>query len=449
MSLHPHNIAQKTEVIIEHFINSTCHKIGGKAKAMVVTASRLHAVRYKLAFDQYISEKGYHDIKTLVAFSGTVMDPDDNEIEYTEVKMNGNIKEKELPGHFSTDKYQVLIAAEKFQTGFDQPLLHTLFVDKTLSGIQAVQTLSRLNRTHPGKTDTFVLDFVNKTEEILEAFKPYYERTGVGDQVESRHLYELQARLEVKQVFYKTEVEEFARIFYKRREHQTAADHARMNACLDPAANRFKNLEKEDREEFRKVLTAYRNLYAFMSQVIPFVDADLEKLYTYVRFLLLKLPRGSGGPSYNFDNEVALKCYRLRKIHDNICLELQGGGEVDGPTSVGTGILKEEKIELSRLIDILNDRLGTDFKPGDQLFFDSVSEDAAADPELVQVALANTMENFGYVFRKALDGFFIDRLEQNEELAAHFLNNKEFHEVVFNHLLVHVYNRIRTNAAAS
>lgn len=449
MSLHPHNIAQKTEVMIEHFRNSTSHQIGGKAKAMVVTSSRLHAVRYKQAFDRYISEKGYTTIKTLVAFSGTVIDPGIKETEYTEVSMNLGIREKELPGRFATDDYQILIAAEKYQTGFDQPLLHTMFVDKKLSGIQAVQTLSRLNRKHPGKEDTFILDFVNETGEILEAFRPYYERTHIGEQVEPRHLYELQVRLEDTQVFYKTEVEEFAKIFYKPLGNRTASDHAKMNACIDPAVSRFKKQEEEKKEEFRKVLVAYRNLYAFMSQIIPFTDPDLEKLYTYVRFLLLKLPRRGGGPSYNFDDEVALKYYRLRKIADNASLELHGGVAIDGPTDVGTGIIRGEKIELSQLIDILNARLGTDFKPADQLFFDSIKEDAVADNELRQVAMANTMENFGYVFKKALEGYFIERMDQNEEITARFMNEKDFQDEVSKNLLVEVYQQIRAEASAA
>jgi len=177
MSLHPHNIAQKTEVMVEHFRHFTRHRIGGKAKAMVVTGSRLHAVRYKEAFDKYIAEKGYTGIHTLVAFSGIVQDPDVKDKTYTEVGMNLGIREKELPKKFATPEYQVLIVAEKYQTGFDQPLLHTMYVDKRLSGIQAVQTLSRLNRMCPGKEDTFVLDFYNDTKEILDSFQPYYEQT--------------------------------------------------------------------------------------------------------------------------------------------------------------------------------------------------------------------------------------------------------------------------------
>ncbi len=443
-SLHPHNIAQKTEVMVEHFRTFTRHKIGGRAKAMVVTSSRLHAVRYKQAFDTYLAEKGYTDIKTLVAFSGTVTDPDVPALEYTEVGMNKGIKEKELPEKFGTDDYHVLLVAEKYQTGFDQPLLHTMYVDKRLAGVQAVQTLSRLNRIHTGKEDTFVLDFVNDTKDILDAFKPYYEQTTVGEQVEPQQLYALQAKMDAQQVYFKTEVEEFSKVFYRKKEGQTQGDHARMNACIDPAVNRFKQLTEEKQEEFRGWLTAYRNLYSFLSQIIPFQDSDLEKLYSYIRFFLAKLPKRTTGPVYNFDDEVSLKYYRLQKISQgSIDLPVGKGGEVSGPTEVGTGVSHDQKVELSQLIDILNERFGTDFRPGDQLFFDSVSEDAVADKTLRQAAMANTMENFGYVFTKALEGLFIDRMEQNEEITAKYLNEKEFRDIVGQKLLEQVYAQIR------
>lgn len=452
MSLHPHNIAQKTEVMVEHFRHFTMHKIGGKAKAMVVTSSRLHAVRYKQAFDKYIKDKGYAGIKTLVAFSGTVIDPDAAGVEYTESGMNvdaqgKHIKEKELSERFGTEEYQVLLVAEKYQTGFDQPLLHTMYVDKRLSGIQAVQTLSRLNRTHSGKEDTFVLDFVNEPDEILKAFQPYYEQTLIGERAEPQQLYELQAKLDGHQVYYKAEVEEFCKVFYKPKPNQTTADHARMNACIDPAVGRYNDLDEDVREEFRKTLVAYRNLYSFMSQVIPFQDTDLEKLYSYIRFLLTKLPRGDRGTVYNFNDDVALKYYRLQKIGEgSIVMEAGARYEVSGPTSVGTGVARGDEIELSKLIDILNERFGTDFRPGDQLFFESIREDAVSDSNLRQAALANTMGNFGYVFHKALEGLFIDRMDQNEEITAKFMNEDQFREAVSKHLLKEVYEKIREEA---
>jgi type I restriction enzyme R subunit len=448
MSLHPHNIAQKTEVMIEHFRHFTMNRIGGKAKAMVVTSSRLHAVRYKQAFDDYIKNKGYTGIKTLVAFSGKVVDPDIATLEYSEGGMNQGIHDKQIAERFGTDEYQVLLVAEKFQTGFDQPLLHTMYVDKPLSGIQAVQTLSRLNRIHPGKEDTFVLDFVNKTEDILKAFQPYYEQTVVGERAEASQLYEIQAKLDAYQVYFSEEVAEFARVFYKPKEKQSPADHARMNACIDPAVKRYNALSVDDREEFKKTLVAYRNLYSFLSQIIPFHDSDLEKLYSYGRFLLTKLPKGDRGPIYDFNEDVALKYYRLQRTSNDIAIKLQPGKSepVSGPTSVGTGLAHPDPVELSKLIDILNERFGTEFKPGDQLFFESIREDAVADEALRQAATANTMENFGYVFRKALENLFIDRMEQNEEITAKFMNEKDFQEAVSGHLMKQVYDQLRSQS---
>lgn len=463
MTLHPHNIEQKTEVMVEHFWHVTRHKIGGKAKAMVVTGSRLAAVRYKQAFDKCIREKGY-PIKTLVAFSGTVVDDLDPNTTYTEGGMNNGISGKSLPERFATEEYQLLLVAEKFQTGFDQPLLHTMYVDKKLEGVHAVQTLSRLNRTHPGKEDTFVLDFVNDRDEILKAFQPYYEVTTVGEQADPHQLYALQAELAAFGVFTTDEVDAFCRIFFKPKANQSASDHAQMNAILDPAVTRFKALrdelraslpeaeweqaKEEAQEAFRAKLYAFRSLYAFLSQVIPYQDSDLEKLYTYARFLIAKLPRRGAGPRYHFEDDVALKFYRLQKISEGaIPLQAGAGGEVKGPTALGTGLPHDEEIELSRLIDLLNDRFGTDFKPADQLFLDSVREDALADESLRQAALANTMENFKYVFSKALEGLFIDRMEQNEEIFARFMGDKDFQHLVEEHLRRQVYERVHAEHA--
>ena len=455
MSLHPHNIAQKTEVMLEHFRTFTKHKIGGRAKAMVATSSRLHAVRYKQEFDKQIREKGYQGIKTLVAFSGTVEDPDVKGVSYTEPDMNRDddgksLPEKRLPKKFATDEYSVLIVAEKYQTGFDQPLLHTMYVDKRLAGIQAVQTLSRLNRMCSGKEDTFVLDFVNKPEEIYEAFKPYYEVTHVGEEADPRQLYDLQSKLDERHVYHTNEVEEFCKVFFKAKAVQTPSDHAKINAIIDPAVTRFKALDEDEQEDFRSLLITFRNLYSFLSQVIPYQDSDLEKLYTYARFLLSKLPRRAVGPKYDFDDEVSLKFYRLQKISDgSIKLEPGEGGEVKGPTAVGTGRGEGPQVELSRLIDQINERFGTDFTPADELFFNQIREEAVGDDELRQAALANTIENFRFVFDKALETLFIDRMEQNEELFAKFMNDQEFQKIVREHLLREVYTEIREEDKAA
>jgi len=454
LSLHPYNIAQKTEIMLEHFRTHTRHKIGGRAKAMVVTGSRLHAVRYKQEFDKQITEKGYTEIKTLVAFSGTVDDPDVPGVSYTEPGMNPKINgrpigEKELPEKFGGPDYGVLIVAEKYQTGYDQPLLHTMYVDKRLDGVQAVQTLSRVNRTCPGKEDTFVLDFVNKPEDILEAFKPYYEQTHVGDQADPAQLYALQAKMQAQHVYHGDEVEAFCKVFFKPKATQTPTDHAMMNSIIDPAVTRFRAITEDEQEEFRTLLLTFRNLYSFLSQIIPFQDSDLEKLYTYTRFLLAKLPRRSDGPQYHFDDEVTLKFYRLQKISEGtIQLPAGEGGEVKGPTAVGTSMSNQTTVELSRLIDLINDRFGTDFTPADELFFNQIREEAVADESLRQAATANTMDNFRFVFEKALEGLFIDRMEQNEDLFARYMNDADFQRIVAEHLLKQVYDQIRDESAA-
>ena len=192
VSLHPSSLAQKAEIIVEHFRTHTAAKIAGQAKAMVVTSSRLHAVRYKQAIDAYIAKKGYLDLAALVAFSGRVID--EHDLTYTEAGMNG-FPEGQTAERFATSDYQVLIVAEKFQTGFDQPLLHTMYVDKVLTGLNAVQTLSRLNRIHSNKADTFVLDFRNETEDIVKAFEPYYGRT-VAPPTDPNLLFDTRRRLD-------------------------------------------------------------------------------------------------------------------------------------------------------------------------------------------------------------------------------------------------------------
>jgi type I restriction enzyme R subunit len=248
LKLHPHNIAQKTEVMVEHFQAVTRHKIGGRAKAMVITGSRLEAVRYKQSFDRFIKEKGYA-IKALVAFSGTVRDDKLADVTYTEEGMNLGIREKELPDRFATHEYQVLLVAEKYQTGFDQPLLHTMYVDRRLAGIQAVQALSRLNRVHPLTEDTFVLDFVNDREEIREAFKTYYEGAQMGEEVDPARLYQIRGELDASGVYLSEEVDRFCAVYFKPRTRQSAADHQTMNAALDPAVARFAALVGEDEEQ--------------------------------------------------------------------------------------------------------------------------------------------------------------------------------------------------------
>ena len=298
VTLHPYNLAQKTEVMIEHFRQVTMKKIGGKAKAMVVTASREHVVRYKHEFDWYLKEKGYKDIKALVAFSGIVL-LDGIPPEYTEPGMNG-FGEKELPDKFAASEYQILLVAEKYQTGYDEPLLHTMYVDKRLDGVKAVQTMSRVNRTCPGKEDTFILDFVNKREDILLAFQPYYEQTQLSSITDPNKLYDLKTKLDSFKVVYQSDVEAFCAVFFRNKELQTKREHAQLNSIVDVAVERFKAIEKDEhKEDFANTLGVFVRLYAFLAQIMPFQDIELEKFYAYSRLLLKKLPRPDRGEDIN------------------------------------------------------------------------------------------------------------------------------------------------------
>ena len=444
VELHPVNIEQVVSVIIEHFRLYVMHELGGRAKAMLVTGSRLAAVKYKLAFDRYIREHGYDGIRSLVAFSGTVEDPDDPGAAYTEVSMNDGLAESELPEAFDGDNYRVLLVAEKYQTGFDQPLLQTMYVVKRLAGVQAVQTLSRLNRMAPGKARTFVLDFANEEDDIYQAFKPYYEFTPVGENAEPARLSELQHKLLQWAIFTAADVDAFAAVWYRRKRDHSASDHRLMNAVLDVVVQRFGERPEEEREEFRGQLTAYRNLYAFLSQIIPYQDSELEKLYAFVRNLIVKLPPPDDGRSFALDDEVALRYYRLQQMTEGSILLSEGDAyPLKGPTDVGTARAGDDDVPLSTLVGRLNERFGTSFTEADQLFFDQIRASAERSEQIAEAVKANNLSDFTAYFDKVLDGLFIDRMEGNEEIFSRVMTDRAFRAAAQEHLAFEIFERIR------
>ena len=444
LELHPVNIEQVVSVIVEHFRLYVMSEMGGRAKAMVVTGSRLAAVKYKLAFDRYIKDNSYGGIRSLVAFSGSVEDPDDPGSAYTEVAMNDGLAESELPETFEREDYRVLLVAEKYQTGFDQPLLQTMYVVKRLAGVQAVQTLSRLNRVAPGKARTFVLDFANEEDDIYQAFKPYYEATPVGENADPHQLSELQHKLLGWAIFAPDDVNAFAEVWYRSKRDHSASDHRVMNAVLDAVVARFCDREEAEQEEFRGQLTAYRNLYAFLSQIIPYQDSELEKFYAFVRNLLSKLPPPGDGQAFALDDEVALRYFRLQQMTEG-SIDL-GTGEaypLKGPTDVGTSGVKEEAVPLSSLVEKLNERFGTDFTEADQLFFDQITASAEENEKIVEAARANNLPNFTAFLERMLDELFIDRMENNEDIFSRVMTDKEFRSAAHEHLAEEIFKRVR------
>jgi len=450
LELHPVNIEQVVQVIIEHFRLKVMHELGGRAKAMVVTGSRLAAVKYKQGFDRYIRDKGYTGIRALVAFSGTVQDPDLPGSSYTEVAMNDGLPERELPERFTGEDYRVLIVAEKYQTGFDQPLLQTMYVVKKLAGVQAVQTLSRLNRTAPGKTRTFVLDFRNEEEDIFKAFRPYYEATPMGENADPQKLNELHHKLLQPAIFTPGDVTDFAAVWFKARRDPSGQDHKQMNAVLDRCVDRFREHEEAEREEFRGLLTAFRNLYSFLSQILPYFDPELERLYAFARHLASKLPPPGDGTTFAIDDEVALKFFRLQQVSEGTIDLSQGEADpLKGPTDVGTGRQPDTEVALSTLVDQLNERFGTDFTDADQLFFDQVRATAERDEKVVEAAKANSEANFSAFFGRILDDLFIQRMEGNQDIFNRVMSDRQFRAAAQEHLAQEVYRRVRQSDATA
>ena len=435
-SLHPTNLAQKAEIIVEHFRVNTAKKIDGSAKAMVVTRSRLHAVRYKQAIDAYIAEKNYKDVRTLVAFSGTVYDPDVKGSEYTEYLMNA-IKSSAIPEEFAKS-YQVLVVAEKYQTGFDQPLLHTMYVDKKLNGISAVQTLSRLNRIHPDKEDTFVLDFVNDAEEIQEAFRPYYEET-TSVPTDPNILYNLQQRLLTANILHKDEM----RLAVDGILKATTAGSSALKANTDTAVDRWNLLDDESKIDFKSLCRNYVAAYSFLAQIVPFKDPELEELYYYTKMLERRLLLGSGGGTVDIDDSVVLTHLRTQIIAQNEDLSLVHGTEdaMDPAISESTGGKQEDETELlSRLIADLNERFGLNLTDADRIWFEQQQQHYANDPDLMEVARANDYDNFEMHFVPLVANGLIERHAANEDLFKAFFNQPDFQRMMTRALSMSLYN---------
>ncbi|MDR0704289.1 MAG: DEAD/DEAH box helicase family protein [Planctomycetaceae bacterium] len=428
-SLHPTNLAQKTEIIIEHFRQITSKQIGGKAKAMVVTSSRKHALRYYLAFKEYIQEKGYEKIiKPLVAYSGSVID--DNYPDGVSESQLNEFGEKELPDKFASDDYQVLLVADKYQTGFDQPLLHTMYVDKKLSGVKAVQTLSRLNRIYPGKEDTFILDFVNERQIIINSFQDYYEQTMMDETTDPNHLYELKNKLDSTNVYYQSEVDAFAKIYYNPGRYGTK-EQSRLYHHIDPSIDRYAAKNEEEQDSFKNAMVSFVRLYSFLSQIMPFRDIELEKLYSFSRFLLSKLPKTDYSQRLKLDNDVVLEYYRVQKISDkDLVLEIHGEKSLNPITEAGIDYEKDTVVRLSNIIHILNEQFGTEFTEADRLFFEQIKMDIAAEPEIRERAVSNSLENFSFAVDDLFVNKMIERMEANQETTTKLLENKDLETAV-------------------
>ena len=406
VDIQPHTITEKTRIMLEHFINHSSKQINGKGRGMVVTRSRLHCVKYKLEFDRQMEEMNL-PYKCLVGFSGTVHDSD-NGIDYTERSLNG-FSDEEIKENLKDPKYRILIVNNKFQTGFDEPLLHTMYVDKTLSGLQCVQTLSRLNRTTSGKTDTFVMDFVNEPEMIKESFKSFYEGTILSEGTEPDRLYSIEQEVKKFNLFTDSNVKDFVETFY-----DTSIPLEKLQGILNYVVQDWKELEENEREEFRSHIQSFVRLYGYITQIVSFKDIDLEKLFIFLKFLNKKLPKRDRDRLTDVVSSINLEYFRIqKKTEGSISIEPDPYVKPIGGEGVG-GVEDEPTDFLSNIIKVINDSFGTDITEDDKINLKRIHQSLKEDEELQKIHDGdNTDTNKRFVFDKVFEKYLLSLVDRD------------------------------------
>ena len=451
-SLHSFNLQQKTAVMVEHFKEITQNKIKGKAKAMVVTASRLHAVRYLQEFRNYIEKMGYTDMDVLVAFSGSL---NIDEEEVTETKLNKtkdgrHISEDQLPEEFHGDNFNVLIVAEKYQTGFDEPLLHTMFVDKKLKNVKAVQTLSRLNRTCSGKKDTFILDFVNTAEEIQAAFAPYYEETSLDREIDVNMIYDQKNKLRKYNVYNHQDVESIMKIYYKNGEQDEKA-LGQLTSALKPIIKRYSEMPEDQQYEFRVTLRNFNKWYSYIVQLTRMFDKELHSEYIFTTYLIRFIPKVTQ-ESIDLTDKIKLEFYKLEK-------EFEGDISLNPDTVDGTltNIIEvntspkppEDDDLLENIIKKVNDRFEGLFTDGDRVIVEAIFKKTVRNNKKLQrYAKNNDVE----VFEKSIYPEFFNKIAQElyaEQVSAFskLFENKRFYDAVMEEVGREAYKDLRKDAS--
>lgn len=382
--LHPYNISQKSAIIVETFRDTTRHKIGGKGKMMVVTDSRLAAVRYFKEIKRYIKEHDYNDIDVLTAFSGSVQDGTE---EYTESSLNvrkdgSHIAETQTKAEFH-DNFNVLVVAEKYQTGFDEPLLHTMIVDKKLKGVKAVQTLSRLNRTCSGKIDTFVLDFANKQEDIYDAFQPFYQETFLEQEVNVNLIYQTERDLLNYAIYTSSDIEAFIKV-WNTKGVQDSVTMGRMTSVLKPVTDRYNLKNPEERYQFRRLVRSFIKWYGYITQVVRMFDTDMHKEYLFLCYLLRLLPKEPDTPC-DLEGKLKLEYYKLQKTFEG-AIELQ---DLDGmyiPAKQKGGVGKQKKTPLDEILDKINEKYKGQFTYADRVIIGALHDKLIKNSKLLNSA---------------------------------------------------------------
>ena len=422
--LHPYALGQKAELIVETFRTVTRTKIKGKGKMMVVTASRLATVRYYHEIKRYMQKKGYDDIEVLVAFSGSITDPADGADgpEYTEPSLNvghdgERVKESQTKEEFH-NYGDVLVVAEKYQTGFDEPLLHTLVVDKKLKDVKAVQTLCRVNRIHPDKEDTYILDFVNKPEDIQKAFERFYTETSLSEQINTDLLYKVQAEIRGYGLYDESDIEAAAKVaFTDGRGKQLKNVQGQLAGVLKPAVARYNDLGEDARYQVRRKVRSFCKWYAYITQVVRMFDRDLHKEYVYLSYLR-HLLRAEKIPVEAVNDKVEMRYYKLkREFEGSISLE-PGGGVLEPGGAGGDAVPDKKRDPLQVLVDKFNEQWAGNFTEGDRVVIDTLWKRIAENPRV-----AETIRRDG---RQVFESSVLPKVFGEEARRAYVENTESF-----------------------
>ncbi len=450
--LHPHNLQQKTAVIIEQFQEITKNKINGDAKAMVVTASRLHAVRYYHEFKRYLEKNHYDDLNILIAFSGVIQDRNDlgEIVEYTEEGMNRRkdgttIKAKQLPEDFHND-FNCLIVAEKYQTGFDEPLLHTMFVDKKLEGVKAVQTLSRVNRVCKGKNDTFILDFVNKADDIKQSFQRFYESTILDEEINVNLIYNTRDALRAYKLYNNEDIEKFCNLFFKPGT-QNDKDLGKMTSLLKPVVNRYKELNEDQRFEFKKTVRNFNKWYSYITQITRMFDKELQTEYNFTAYLEKMLPRASG-KDIDLENKLRLEFYKLEKtFKGDISLNpTKEDMTLKNPKTINNGGKLTGDEFLDNIISKINEKFNGIFTEGDRVIVETIYNKCIKDNKKLMIYAKNNDSEvfeqsiFPEIFKKIAQDCYMESMTSFEKL----FQDKNFYNTVMTELAKESYKDLRS-----
>ena len=440
--LHPYNISQKAQIIVETYLGTTRYKIGGRGKMMVITSSRLAAVRYYYECKRYIEEKGYDDIGVLVAFSGSVQDGGE---EYTEPKINirkdgSHIGESQTKAEFH-ENFNVLIVAEKYQTGFDEPLLHTMIVDKKLRGVKAVQTLSRLNRTCQGKTDTFVLDFINTREDIQDAFQPFYQETMLEREINTDLLYQVQNELHGYSVYSDADITAFSTEYFSNGK-QDSKSMGRMTSVLKPVADRYNKLSADDRYQFRRLCRNFTKWYNYISQVVRMFDQDLHKEYVFISYLLGLIPPETT-QMIDLEGKLQLEYYKLQKTFEG-SIQLNNETGIYQPASTKGAVQPEEKKPLDEIIEKINELYKGEFTEDDKVLLTALRTKLMNDTKLQTLAKTSDPRIFAEsIFPKAFGTAAMDSYMQSQETYTKLFEDQAKYNAVMHVLGNIVYREMR------